>query len=101
MHGEGLVEPAVEGVADEVAQGLGDEVGGDADDAFRADGLSTLLGGLFNGFLIARFNITPILCTLGTQMAFTGLAVVVCAASTPQSSFLELVVYMPERPPFM
>jgi simple sugar transport system permease protein len=36
-----------------------------------------LLGGLFNGFLIARFNITPILCTLGTQMAFTGLAVVV------------------------
>ncbi|MBW8323017.1 MAG: ABC transporter permease [Arenimonas sp.] len=36
-----------------------------------------LLGGLFNGFLIARFNITPILCTLGTQMAFMGLAVVV------------------------
>lgn len=36
-----------------------------------------LLGGMFNGFLIARFNITPILCTLGTQMAFTGLAVVV------------------------
>lgn len=35
-----------------------------------------LLGGLFNGFLIARFNITPILCTLGTQMVFTGLAVV-------------------------
>ncbi len=36
-----------------------------------------LLGGMFNGFLIARFNITPILCTLGAQMAFTGLAVVV------------------------
>lgn len=36
-----------------------------------------LLGGLFNGFLIARFNITPTLCTLGTQMAFMGLAVVV------------------------
>lgn len=35
------------------------------------------LGGWFNGFLVARFNITPILCTLGTQMAFTGLAVVV------------------------
>lgn len=35
------------------------------------------LGGLFNGLLIARFNITPILCTLGTQMAFMGLAVVV------------------------
>ncbi|MGC4410968.1 ABC transporter permease (plasmid) [Rhizobium rosettiformans] len=34
-------------------------------------------GGLFNGFLIARFQITPILCTLGTQMAFMGLAIVV------------------------
>lgn len=34
-------------------------------------------GGLFNGMLIARFNITPILCTLGTQMAFMGLAVVI------------------------
>lgn len=34
-------------------------------------------GGLFNGILIARFSITPILCTLGTQMAFMGLAVVV------------------------
>lgn len=34
-------------------------------------------GGLFNGFLIARFSITPILCTLGTQMAFMGLAIVV------------------------
>jgi len=36
-----------------------------------------LAGGLINGTLIARFNITPILCTLGTQMAFMGLAVVV------------------------
>jgi simple sugar transport system permease protein len=35
------------------------------------------LGGLVNGLLIARLNITPILCTLGTQLAFTGLAVVV------------------------
>lgn len=35
------------------------------------------LGGAFNGLLISRLNITPILCTLGTQMAFTGLAVVV------------------------
>jgi len=34
-------------------------------------------GGLFNGILIARFSITPILCTLGTQMAFMGLAIVV------------------------
>ncbi|OLP62423.1 sugar ABC transporter permease [Xaviernesmea oryzae] len=35
-----------------------------------------LAGGLINGLLIARLNITPILCTLGTQMAFMGLAVV-------------------------
>lgn len=34
-------------------------------------------GGMFNGLLISRLNITPILCTLGTQMAFMGLAVVV------------------------
>lgn len=35
-----------------------------------------LLGGLVNGLIIARFSITPILCTLGTQMVFTGIAVV-------------------------
>lgn len=35
-----------------------------------------LMGGIFNGLLISRLNITPILCTLGTQMLFTGLAVV-------------------------
>jgi len=34
------------------------------------------LGGLVNGIIIARFGITPILCTLGTQMVFTGIAVV-------------------------
>ena len=36
-----------------------------------------LAGGAINGLLISRLNITPILCTLGTQMAFMGLAVVV------------------------
>jgi len=36
-----------------------------------------LAGGIINGVLIFRLNITPILCTLGTQMAFMGLAVVV------------------------
>ncbi|MBB4124665.1 ABC transporter permease [Martelella radicis] len=35
------------------------------------------LGGLINGLLISFVGITPILCTLGTQMAFTGLAVIV------------------------
>ena len=37
----------------------------------------SLAGGLVNGLLIARLNSPPILCTLGTQMAFMGLAVVV------------------------
>ncbi len=36
-----------------------------------------LSGGVINGLLISKLNITPILCTLGTQMAFMGLAVVV------------------------
>lgn len=39
--------------------------------------LAGFAGGLINGVLISRLDITPILCTLGTQMAFTGLAVVV------------------------
>ena len=34
------------------------------------------LGGFLNGLLIARLGLTPILCTLGTQLLFTGLAVV-------------------------
>ena len=34
-------------------------------------------GGVFNGLLIAKLGLTPILCTLGTQLLFTGLAVVV------------------------
>jgi simple sugar transport system permease protein len=46
--------------------------------AFILVALATgLVGGAINGLLIARLNITPILCTLGTQMAFTGLGVVV------------------------
>jgi len=35
------------------------------------------LGGVINGLLISKLNITPILCTLGTQLPFMGLAVVV------------------------
>ncbi|MCD1619009.1 ABC transporter permease [Salipiger manganoxidans] len=46
--------------------------------AFAAGALVVgTLGGLLNGIIIARLGITPILCTLGTQMLFTGLAVVV------------------------
>ena len=35
-----------------------------------------LVGGFLNGWLIARVGLTPILCTLGTQLIFTGIAVV-------------------------
>jgi len=35
------------------------------------------LVGAFNGLLISRLGLTPILCTLGTQLLFTGLAVVI------------------------
>lgn len=46
--------------------------------SFIAVALATgLIGGAINGLLIARLHITPILCTLGTQIAFMGLAVVV------------------------
>jgi len=38
--------------------------------------LVSLVGGVVNGLLIARLGLTPILCTLGTQLLFTGLAVV-------------------------
>jgi len=34
-----------------------------------------LLGGVLNGLIIAYLRLTPILCTLGTQLVFTGLAV--------------------------
>ncbi len=34
------------------------------------------LGGVLNGLIISKLKVTPILCTLGTQMLFTGVAVV-------------------------
>ncbi|WP_206995044.1 ABC transporter permease [Trinickia mobilis] len=34
-----------------------------------------LVGGFLNGVVIARLRLTPILCTLGTQLLFTGFAV--------------------------
>jgi simple sugar transport system permease protein len=51
-----------------------------------------LAGGVVNGVLIARFRLTPILCTLGTQLFFTGIAVVLSggrALSTGSPSWLE------------
>lgn len=41
-----------------------------------------ILGGALNGLLIARAGLTPILCTLGTQLIFTGLAVVLTNGSS-------------------
>lgn len=41
-----------------------------------------LAGGLLNGMLIARAGLTPILCTLGTQLLYTGLAVVLTGGSS-------------------
>ncbi len=50
-----------------------------------------LLGGIINGLLISRLNITPILCTLGTQMAFTGLAVVVSGGKAVTAGSTDLL----------
>ena len=35
-----------------------------------------IVGGILNGVVIARLRLTPILCTLGTSLLFTGIAVV-------------------------
>ena len=48
-----------------------------------------LLGGLCNGVLIARFGLTPILATLGTQLLFTGVAVVLSNGSTVRMGHVE------------
>ncbi|MFV0336516.1 MAG: ABC transporter permease [Tropicimonas sp.] len=41
--------------------------------------IAGLIGGAVNGLIISRLGITAILCTLGTQMFFTGLTVVLSA----------------------
>jgi len=51
--------------------------------------LTGLLGGALNGLLVARVGLTPILCTLGTQMIFTGLAVVLTNGSSLRISTVE------------
>ncbi|AVQ84186.1 MULTISPECIES: ABC transporter permease [unclassified Variovorax] len=51
--------------------------------AFAAIAIAVgLAGGLLNGVLIARVGLTPILCTLGTQLVYTGLAVVLTGGSS-------------------
>ena len=48
-----------------------------------------VLGGAFNGLLIAKMRLTPILATLGTQLLFTGIAVVLTNGSTVRTGYVE------------
>lgn len=48
-----------------------------------------LAGGFLNGWLIARVGLTPILCTLGSQLIFTGLAVVLTNGSSLRISSVD------------
>lgn len=50
-----------------------------------------LLGGMLNGLLIARVGLSPILCTLGTQLLFTGTAVVLSNGSAVRMDYVELM----------
>jgi simple sugar transport system permease protein len=51
--------------------------------AFAGVAIATgLVGGVVNGLLISRLGLTPILCTLGTQLLFTGLAVVLSSGAS-------------------
>lgn len=55
-----------------------------------------LLGGLLNSVLIAIVGLTPILCTLGTQLLFTGIAVALTNGSGVRidgAGFLETLGY--------
>lgn len=48
-----------------------------------------VLGGMFNGFLIAFAGMTPIIATLGTQMFFTGVAVALTNGSALSLGYIE------------
>lgn len=48
-----------------------------------------VLGGVFNGFLIAKLKLTPILATLGTQLLFTGIAVVLTGGAAVRIGYVE------------
>lgn len=47
------------------------------------------VGGLLNGVVIARLRLTPILCTLGTQLLFTGIAVVLSNGASVHVDYVE------------
>ncbi|MGF6571350.1 simple sugar transport system permease protein [Paraburkholderia sp. GAS333] len=48
-----------------------------------------VLGGALNGVVIARLRLTPILCTLGTQLLFTGLAVVLSNGASVHVDYVD------------
>ncbi|HTJ93447.1 MAG TPA: ABC transporter permease [Pararobbsia sp.] len=48
-----------------------------------------LLGGLLNGVIIAYLGLTPILCTLGTQLLFTGIAVVLSNGASVHVDYVD------------
>lgn len=51
--------------------------------------MTGMLGGAFNGFLIATVKLTPILATLGTQLLFTGIAVVLTNGTAVRIGYVE------------
>jgi simple sugar transport system permease protein len=48
-----------------------------------------VLGGFINGLVIARLRLTPILCTLGTQLVFTGFAVALSNGASVHVDYVE------------
>ncbi|KIG10767.1 ABC transporter permease [Caballeronia concitans] len=48
-----------------------------------------LIGGLLNGVVIAKLRLTPILCTLGTQLLFTGIAVVLSNGASVRVEYVD------------
>lgn len=51
-----------------------------------------LLGGAFNGILVAKVKLTPILATLGTQLLFTGSSVVLTNGSAVRIGYVEPLI---------
>jgi simple sugar transport system permease protein len=48
-----------------------------------------VLGGVLNGIVIARLRLTPILCTLGTSLLFTGIAVVLSNGASVRVEYVD------------
>lgn len=69
--------------------------------AFIAISTATgVLGGMLNGVLISRFGLTPILCTLGTQLLFMGVAVVLSNGSAMRMPYVSLMDSIGNDPVF-